>query len=225
MISLRLYSYCVKHDSGAAPNPFWGICTLVICKPVIRRTASIGDWVVGFGSKNSPIGDIFDKIVYAMKVTSVLTLQEYDQLCRDKHPKKIPDWFSKDFRKKVGDCIYDFSKGEVLNIRLGVHSEINRQRDLGGKNALLSKHFFYFGDKPIAIPKELEPIIHYTQGHKSTSNDPYTSAFEKWIEGTEYKKNHIYGDPQLKAKFESDPDFGKKCSQIDLQEDETDEKC
>ena len=151
---MRLYSYCVKHDSGAAPNPFWGICTLVICKPAIRRTADIGDWVVGFGSKNSLFGDISHKIVYSMKVTAVLTLQEYDQLCRNKHPKKIPDWFSKDFRRKVGDCIYDFSKDDVPNIRLGVHSEINRERDLGGENALLSKHFYYFGDKPIPIGEE-----------------------------------------------------------------------
>ena len=222
---MRLYSYCVKHDSGAAPNPFWGICTLVICKPAIRRTADIGDWVVGFGSKNSLIGDISNKIVYSMKVTAVLTLQEYDQLCRNKHPKKIPDWFSKDFRRKVGDCIYDFSKDDVPNIRLGVHSEINRERDLGGENALLSKHFYYFGDKPIPIAEDLEPIIHNTQGHKSTSNDPYADAFEKWIEGTKYKKNHLYGDPQLKVKFESDPDFGKKCSQLDLKEDEADGKC
>ena len=62
---MKLYSYCLKHDRGAAPNPFWGVCTLVICKPVIRRTADVGDWVVGFGSKNSPIGDVSGKVVYA----------------------------------------------------------------------------------------------------------------------------------------------------------------
>jgi hypothetical protein len=39
----KLYSYCIPVDDGAAPNPFWDICTLVICKPVIRRTAQIGD--------------------------------------------------------------------------------------------------------------------------------------------------------------------------------------
>ena len=41
----KLYSYCLPYDDGAAPNPFWGTCTLVICKPAIRRTARVGDWI------------------------------------------------------------------------------------------------------------------------------------------------------------------------------------
>lgn len=66
---MKLYSYRIPVDDGAAPNPYWDICTLVICKPAIRRTAQVGDWVIGTGSKNSPIGNIEDKLVYAMKVT------------------------------------------------------------------------------------------------------------------------------------------------------------
>jgi len=185
----------------------------------------MGDWVVGFGSTNSPIGDISGKMVYAMKVTDVITMQGYDQLCRAKHPQKIPDWFSKDFRRKVGDCLYDFSQGKVPKIRLGVHDEDNREKDLSGKNALLSDHFYYFGDKPAVLPDNLEAIIHNTQGHKSTSNNPYANSFEKWIEGSKFKRNHLYGDPQLKPLVISDPAFGKKCAQLDLEEDEADTKC
>lgn len=66
---MKLYSYCLRWDDGAAPNPFWGVCTLAICKPAIRRTAKVGDWVVGLGSANSPIGNISDSVVYAMRVT------------------------------------------------------------------------------------------------------------------------------------------------------------
>lgn len=40
---MNIYSYVLRTDDGAAPNPFWGTCTLTICKPVIRRTAHIGD--------------------------------------------------------------------------------------------------------------------------------------------------------------------------------------
>jgi hypothetical protein len=35
----RLFSYTVRVDDGAAPNPFRGLCTLAICKPAIRRGA------------------------------------------------------------------------------------------------------------------------------------------------------------------------------------------
>ncbi|WP_442940102.1 hypothetical protein [Nostoc sp.] len=38
---MRLFSYCLTCDSGAAPNPFWELCTLAICKPRIRRVANI----------------------------------------------------------------------------------------------------------------------------------------------------------------------------------------
>src|SRR5688572_11795221 len=97
---MKLYSYCLRYDTGSAPNPYWGICTLVICKPAIRRTAEVGDWIVGLGSANSPIGDISNDVVYAMKVTNKLTIKEYDQFCKTSLPKKIPNWRSRDYRRR-----------------------------------------------------------------------------------------------------------------------------
>ncbi|WP_395051688.1 hypothetical protein [Flavobacterium sp.] len=35
----KLFLYCIPFDDGAAPSPFWGVCTLNICKPVIRKNA------------------------------------------------------------------------------------------------------------------------------------------------------------------------------------------
>src|SRR5678816_873168 len=46
----RIYRYIVRVDSGAAPNPFGGWCSLAICKPAIRRTAQRGDWIIGLRS-------------------------------------------------------------------------------------------------------------------------------------------------------------------------------
>ena len=62
----RLFSYVVAHDGGAAPNPFWGVCTLVICKPKIRQSAEVGDWIAGTAPKSSPRAG---GLIYAMKVT------------------------------------------------------------------------------------------------------------------------------------------------------------
>jgi hypothetical protein len=101
----KIYSYILKNDSGAAPNPFWGICTLTICKPAIRRTANIGDWVIGTGSKNSKLKDgtvdLSDNIIYAMVITRIKTLSEYDKFCKKKLKNKIPNWKTKDWRQKV----------------------------------------------------------------------------------------------------------------------------
>src|SRR5690606_8959470 len=98
----RLYSYVLRHDDGEAPNPYRGTCTLTICKPDIRRTAEVGDWVVGTGSKNSRLKDgntydFSDSVVYAMKITRKLSLADYDVFVQKNLPKKIPKWFNRDF--------------------------------------------------------------------------------------------------------------------------------
>jgi len=220
---MKLYSYCLRHDGGAAPNPFWNICTLVICKPKIREAASKNDWIVGLGSANSPIGDISDCIVYAMRVIEKMTMREYDEYCQTSLQNKIPQWRNKyGYRLRVGDCVYDYSDGEPPKQRWSVHDERNRKRDLAGKYALLSTHFFYFGNKPVKLPDNLKEIIHATQGHKSNANQPYVDEFTKWIKG--YKPNRLYGEPQLKSEFALDKeDVRSKCASRDLREDEGDE--
>ena len=85
----KLYSYILRYDDGAAPNPFWGFCTLTVCKPAIRQTASVGDWVIGTGSANAVCNngqrqDLSGSLVYAMKITRILSLEEYDWYCREK---------------------------------------------------------------------------------------------------------------------------------------------
>lgn len=187
----RLFSYTVRVDDGAAANPFGGICTLAICKPRIRRVAKPGDWIVGLGSSNAPSGDLAGHVVYAMCVTEVHTLAEYDKLA----PQKIPDITSLDMHKRLGDGIYDYSQGDRPTQRPGVHAEGNRKTDLCGKNVLMSEDFYYFGDRAIRLPEDLLPICHQTQGQKSTLNQPYFDAFVSWIHSMGLKKGQLYGRP------------------------------
>ncbi len=193
----RLFSYCIPYDDGAAPNPYWGVCTLAICKPAIRRVAKKGDWVVGTGSKKTLTGNDFSgQIVYAMEVTAVLPMAEYDAWTIDELPKKIPSIRSKDLRRKVGDSIYDFRFNPPKQ-RPGVHSEGNRLTDLGGKNVLLSTNFYYFGNKPLRLPQALLPIVHQTQGHKAIANDKYIDTFLEWFGKQKLKTNCLIGEPDL----------------------------
>ncbi len=189
-----LYSYVVKHDYGAAPNPFWGVCSLVICKPQIRRSATDGDWIVGTGSASSPLGDIRDHLIFAMKVTRKMPMGDYDAYCRDQLPGKIPEWRSRDPRRRVGDAIYDFSV-RPPRLRPSVHSERNRERDLGGLYALLSEHFFYFGSQPIPLLPQLHAMI-AGRGHKSVANEPYLGLFLSWLDGLDLCPNRLYGKPE-----------------------------
>lgn len=190
----RLFTYCIPVDDGAAPNPYWGACTLAICKPVIRRTAKAGDWIVGTGSVSAPSGDLSDKVVYAMEVSSVMTLAEYDEWTRNHLLEKIPDLQNQDLRRRVGDSIYNFSSG-TPNQRPGVHDRGNQETDLGGKNVLLSMNFYYFGKHPVLLPPHLLPIIHQTQGHKVNANDAYVAPFLQWLEGQKLDRNCLFGTP------------------------------
>jgi hypothetical protein len=87
----RLFTYTVATDAGSAPNPFNGMCSLAICKPDIRREAVRGDWVAGLGSKKAPSGDLSGRLVYAMKVDEVVSLQDYDRFAPKRWPHRIPD--------------------------------------------------------------------------------------------------------------------------------------
>ncbi|MDZ8104735.1 MAG: hypothetical protein RM338_03805 [Nostoc sp. DedQUE12a] len=192
-----LYTYCLPHDTGAAPNPFWGICTLVICKPKIRLAAKVGDWVVGTGPVKSPIGNLKGRVVYAMEITQKMTMLEYDNFTKKQLPQKIPDFSASDKQLRVGDSIYDFSHNpDHPRLRKSVHCQSEIETDLGGQYALLSKHFFYFGDQALLLPKGLiDNIVIQRRGYRSHKNDPYVERFLDWLNNLNLKPNHLYGNP------------------------------
>lgn len=176
-----LFSYIVTVDDGSAPNPFFGMCSLAICKPAIRRTAKIGDWVAGIASRKCSLAG---RLVYAMRVDEIVTIEEYDRRAPRDWPERIPGCYSTDFRRRKGDCIYDFSQNEPI-IRDSVHNRAHQKADLSGKNVLISQNFRYFGQTAKLIPDELRAIIPTNQGHFRPKNDPFVFRFVSWIEDCE----------------------------------------
>ena len=181
-----LYSYIVRHDSGFAPNPFYGFCTLACCKPNIRRTAQEGDYVVGLGPKGS-------HVVYAMRVTRVVGLNDY----WEQFPVKRPDVKANGV-KAVGDNIYRIKAkvkvdGDDIYHRDNVdnwsqersqHSKYDKGADIGGRNALISRDFVYWGGKGEPLPSNLKGIVG-GRGHRSTANKRFIAPFIKWFEAQE----------------------------------------
>jgi len=188
---------------------------------VIRRTAQIGDWVVGVGSRRVKDKDYSGRLVYAMKITDIKTLKEYDTFCTNKLPKKIPDLDHKDYRRKVGDCQYDYSE-EYAWQRPGVHRKKNRAKDLRGENSLLSKHFYYFGSKARKIPARFSVLCRQGQGHQLQKNEKIKEAFIKWLERS-FEKNKLYGEPQVQVRLLKDTK-GNPCATIRCSTAEEDEK-
>lgn len=136
---MKLYSYAVRNDSGFAPNPFWGYCTLACCKPKIRQSAEVGDWVVGTGSVKT-VGN--KRIVYAMKITEKLSFEQYSKEKRFK--QKFP---SNGLVQERGDNIYYKNKHGVFVLRQSYHSDESKEKDLSVNSVLISHHFFILGKR------------------------------------------------------------------------------
>lgn len=192
----RLFTYTIAVDAGSAPNPFNGMCSLAICKPQIRREAEPGDWVAGLGSKDAPGGDLSGHLVYAMKVDEVVSLEDYDRLAPERWPHRIPNLKSMALQDRLGDCIYDFSNGSPKQ-RGGVHLPGDADVDLGGKNVLISRDFYYFGSRAKRLPDDLLSICHQMPGRRSNANAPYFKLFVEWVRSVALVPGQLYGWPDF----------------------------
>lgn len=162
---MKIYSYIVSHDSGFAPNPFHGYCTLACCKPVIRRCASVGDWIVGLSPKR-----LGNDIVFVMKVTEKLSFADY---WKDKRFKKKRAKFkSADLVRCAGDNIYQLISASEYLQKPSFHSNddgtectSSKIHDLNGQFVLISDRFSYFGSDARNLPANLSDLG-VTRGHK-----------------------------------------------------------
>jgi hypothetical protein len=183
---LKIYSYKITRDFGFAPNPFPPHCTLATCKPGIRRTAKVGDWVVGVGSsaKNSKFRN---KLIYAMQVHEKLS---YDEYWIDPRFKKKRPVMNGSKRQMYGDNIYHRPSPESPFIQEDSHhslqnGEVNRlnyERDLPGKYVLIAKDFWYFGEDAILIPQDLLPLANVGRGYKLFDEKQFVERFKNWLD-------------------------------------------
>jgi hypothetical protein len=123
---VRIYAYVLKVDSGFAPNPFHGWCTLACCKPAIRRTARRGDWVVGITPRAQG-----NRIAYAMRVDESLTFEECwsDPRFRAKRPARV---VGAPIVERCGDnCHEPLGGGSLRQVRGSGHWGFNRYEPAG----------------------------------------------------------------------------------------------
>ena len=171
---MKLYSYIVVHDSGFAPNPFWGYCTLACCKPSIRRSARRGDWVLGLSQRNKG-----NKVIFAMEVTEdSLTFARYhnDRRFED----KIPAMSRTEIVHRCGDNIYQPTPSGYKQLPNPYHSEQEKDHDLGGRNVLVSDHFYYLGSESVPLPDDLTELI-AGRGHKCNFPPELIHGFFEFI--------------------------------------------
>ncbi|MBT0653358.1 hypothetical protein [Geomobilimonas luticola] len=177
---MRLFSYIVTHDTGFAPNPFWGFCTLANCKPAIRRAANVGDWIVGISPKAKG-----NKLIYAMQVNEILTYEQYFN--DERFSEKIPYYNSKVVHKR-GDNIYrplqngNFQQLQSMHSNGDSENPTTKAHDLGGIKVLIAHNdnFYYHGSKALVLPTDLN-VLKVGRAHKNRFSPEVITAFLNFI--------------------------------------------
>ena len=180
----KLHSYVVDRDYGFAPNPFHGFCTLATCKPIIRRVAQVGDWIVGTGSAHK---NRRGHIVYAMQVSETMSFDQYwaDPRFRAKRPNL------RGSRKQAfGDNIYHKDPKTDLWLQVDSHhchddgtpNPRNIANDTQTDRILTGEDFIYWGGCGPEIPNfNGVDICKKGPGHKSNFPDEVVQAFIEWV--------------------------------------------
>lgn len=185
---MRLYSYVVARDYGFAPNPFHGICTLATCKPVIRRCAHVGDWIVGTGSASVGLSG---HLVFVMKLSEKMTYNEYWNDSRFQN--KRPDLHGS-LKQAFGDNIYH--RDQTTNMwnqapshhshQDGTANIANIANDTQTELMLVGEKFAYWGGSGPLLPASFrsEPgrNICAIRGHKCNFPPEFVNSFLEWFE-------------------------------------------
>ncbi len=182
----KLYSYVVARDYGFAPNPFFGICTLATCKPNIRKTAEIGDWVVGTGSKTR---EKDGHLVFVMRVSEKLTFNEYweDPRFQRKRPhlqhsKKLAFGDNIYHKDKNGEWHQADSHHSYADGSCNPHNVIN---DTKADSVLIGFDFAYWGDSGPPLPDRFRDYagkdLYAGRGHKSKFPASMIDEFVAWL--------------------------------------------
>lgn len=172
----QLYTYVVKHDTGLAPNPFWGWCTLAVCTPNHQGSkVQPGDWIAGFLGKQHG-----HKFLYAMEVSERIHMDAYfkDERFIEKRPHVRGSWM-----QRCGDNFYSFDRlGKWQQHKTRFHTgPEDIARDTRNPWVFVAKKFWYLGREAQPLPARLKPLA---GGRGARVNHPSSLAdqFKKWVQ-------------------------------------------
>jgi len=174
--------YVLRTDNGFAPCIDKGVLSLCCCKPVIRRCANVGDYVMGFMpielAREEPL------LTWVGVISEKLTMGDYQA----KYPDRQDAIYKRDG--------YHSDGRENLSHNGGCHhsGHADQTRDKNGINALLFEQFWYWGGTPIPIQPNLRSLAYNGPGHKkAVINKSVLPELCKWLKSLE---PGIHGQPR-----------------------------
>ena len=197
---MKLLKYVMTSDAGLAPNPYFGICSLALCTPNhMNARVCVGDWIVGHSCRATG-----NKLIYAMRVTKILTMPEYFSGYPVKRPN--PDG---DAVERCGDNFYDNSSGKWHRLPSACHNEVGLFIQDQGRPVFLSEgeeNYWYFGgiDEPETrgFPNYFPELIKDRQGISYVHDKDVIDSFVRWLK--EYGRSGLIGSPRDPIDFRPD---------------------
>jgi len=182
-----LCTYTVTNDTGLAPNPFWGWCTLAVCTPNYQSTRlQKGDWIAGFLAKSRG-----QKLLYLMRIDEVLDLDDYyrDHRFARKRPNVRGDW-----RERVGDNFYyKDSNGKWQQAKTLMHREPKKfKQDTKRHQAFVGRRFRYLGRNAMDVPERFAGYVQ-SRGIRYIDKEDRISDLVSWVENAVFRR--VAGTP------------------------------
>jgi hypothetical protein len=172
----KLYTYIVKHDTGLAPNPFWGWCTLAVCTPNHQGCrAEPTDWIAGFLDKAHG-----HRFLYAMEIQERVHMDAYFRDPRFEQKKPLARG---SLEQRCGDNFYSLDeRGRWIQHETLLHAEpVYLEKDTRHPWVYVSQHFWYLGRDAAELPQRFRALA---GGRGVRVNHPaiLVEQFKAWVE-------------------------------------------
>lgn len=171
---MGLRSHVVTFDGGLAPNPFHGYCTSAVCTPShTNARLKEKDWLIGHSSKGDG-----NRLVYAMRISEILRMNQYFD--DERFERKKPKMDGKPEQQCGDNIYYQNADGRWQRLPSPFHNDTRSLEQDPAHLVFIAKHFYYFGDKRVSFPPELEGVICGGQGTRI--KDHLADVFVAWLE-------------------------------------------
>ena len=180
---MRVHTYVIAVDSGAAPNYDKPFTTLAVCKPRIRKKAQPGELVLAFAGAKLNAHEPHT-VVWAGIVKEKLSFADYwnDQRFAGKKPAC---WNTDNSCKQQNDChrtgqcahpdnFYRPVDGGLLWVVNPVHGPEDAQHDTNGQYVLALDPSWHFGANGPPLPASFD--LRMTHGRRGERIADLTDA-------------------------------------------------
>ena len=157
----NLYVYRIKYDLNTAPHIADGILSLTLCKPQLRMNKELkpGDYVlalVALSNLSNKNTERLSKAAYLFRIDEIVSMEGYKGWCSRHSESRIctEDRFT-------GDCQYFANEqGGPLKYHPGPHPPSEEEKNLKGKNALISRYYAAWTSKTPRVITQRERERH-----------------------------------------------------------------